>query len=99
MTRFAIIAATTALLTAPAFAQSTTEVAEEIINQSEDSTLEQIDATPVMGEEECMNPTVENENESEDMVLAREDCVTDVEADEVHEELEADDDEGVGTDG
>ncbi|OAN69292.1 hypothetical protein A8B78_05465 [Jannaschia sp. EhC01] len=103
MTRFALIAAATAVLAAPTFAQTTNETAEEILNADADTPSEVREGTVVSGEVECMNPTVEMENESEDMVLEREDCVTGVDgepefAEETFEELEEDDDEGVGSD-
>lgn len=99
MKRFAIIAAATALMAAPSFAQTSNEIAEEILNADADTPGEVREGTVIDGDVECMNPTVEQENESEDMVLEQENCVTNVEAGGVNAELEADDDEGVGTGG
>lgn len=100
MKRFTTIAAATAMLAAPAFAQTTNETAEEILNADADTPSEVRDGEVVDGAVECMNPTVEEENASEDMVLEEVDCVTEVDGtpefgEEVFEELEEADDEGV----
>ncbi|ABD52992.1 hypothetical protein [Jannaschia sp. CCS1] len=99
MNRFALIAAATALMAAPTFAQTANETAEEILNADADTPSEVIDGTLVQGAEDCDNPAAEVENESTDATLEEIDCVTGVEADGTHEELELDDDEGVSSDG
>jgi hypothetical protein len=106
MTRFTVIAAATAtaLLAAPTFAQTTNETAEEILNADADTPSEVREGEVVDGAVECMNPTVENENESEDMTLEEIDCVTEAdtmpaEGEEIFEELEENEEEGVDGDG
>lgn len=98
MKRFATFAAATAMLAAPAFAQTTTEVADEIFNASEDMPIEQSDSTPLTGEVDCMDPAAEVVNESTDSENEMIGCTTGASGEpefgeEIFEDLEEADDD------
>ncbi|MEJ6390042.1 hypothetical protein [Gymnodinialimonas ulvae] len=103
MFRFTIATAATALLLSPAFAQTTTETAEEILNDSADTVLEETDATPVEGAPDCDNPTAEEANDDADTATDEIECPSAVSGEpdageEEFERLEEEDDEGVEID-
>lgn len=100
MKRLALTTAFAALMLNPAFAQSTTETAEEILNEDADTVLEETDATPVEGTPDCDNETAAQVNADADNALDEIECPTPASGnpaagEEQFEELEEADDEGV----
>lgn len=97
MNRLSTLAVIALLAAGPVYAQTSVETAEEILNESADTPSEEIDPTPIAGEEDCDNPTAEVVNDSADTPSEEIGCVETVDSEpvageEIFEELEEADD-------